>query len=238
MRLITIKIPCDTISALKEVLGDVPDDAIIQNYQFNESFMFITVEHKDFKDTYVPIVEAEATSTGWTVDLEPYMEEPEDGLENVIINEASLTTRKPYDGPWTYTLKNSSKQMATNSTTERFYSHINHIAKLAAGTITPKRGLSLTLADELYSTQMAAQASDLQKWCTYETTEDVTFINQINDLRDAVKSTCGLPPLSWPTSPSDGGTGRKPCDHNWKTYVGLVETYVYCEKCDQKKDNA
>lgn len=26
------------------------------------------------------------------------------------------------------------------------------------------------------------------------------------------------------------------CDHNWKKYVGLTETYSYCTLCDKKED--
>lgn len=27
----------------------------------------------------------------------------------------------------------------------------------------------------------------------------------------------------------------KGCDHKWKSYQGLIETFDYCEKCDEKR---
>lgn len=30
-------------------------------------------------------------------------------------------------------------------------------------------------------------------------------------------------------------TLKAQCDHKWKSYIGLNETFVYCEICDQKQ---
>ena len=30
-------------------------------------------------------------------------------------------------------------------------------------------------------------------------------------------------------------TAENGCRHLWKTYTGLKETYVYCERCDEKR---
>lgn len=26
------------------------------------------------------------------------------------------------------------------------------------------------------------------------------------------------------------------CDHNWISYMGLVESFTYCDKCNKKQD--
>jgi len=32
------------------------------------------------------------------------------------------------------------------------------------------------------------------------------------------------------------GNSSNECDHKWKTYQGLQETYEYCSKCDKKRE--
>lgn len=39
------------------------------------------------------------------------------------------------------------------------------------------------------------------------------------------------------TSDSPPRSDEKVCNHNWQGYTGLIESYQYCTKCDDKRPN-
>lgn len=100
------------------------------------------------------------------------------------------------------------------------------------GEVEGRRQL-LEYAPDFHQQDLALSSDKYDIWGLPITTDETkdNSVPQL-DLFDWAKYRLDSTPQDLPAGQSNSAQS---CEHSWKHYYGLVETFTYCEKCDTKK---